>query len=502
MRRDLDAIAGRRFDLAIIGGGVVGAFCACDAARRGLSVLLVEARDFATGASEGMSHMVHGGIRYLAQGRVNLVRNELAERNRWRRFAPHRVGLAPFLMPVPPTLAGVFTRVAAVALYDGLGRGLQGSPGARWVSAAAAREIEPCLEHTPLAGACLYGEGRIDEPERAVLGLVLDAAGHGAVAANHLTCIGLDLADGRVRGLRLRDELSGELLAAAADTVINAAGAGAQTVADALLPGQKHLRLTRSKGVHFVTEPLARRMTVAVSDGHNHAFIHPWMGFSLIGTSDVEVPEDNPTAYPADLDELEARLRRLLPGLPPMPRLDAFAAARALPATDGPTYTAARDMALCEHADEGAAGFFAVYGGKWTTSRQMAERAVDAALARLGRQAAPCDTLRRPMACTPDEPLDAFVHGWQARLPSWPAAEVEAWATAYGRRLTDVVAETSDADGLDAAGRLSLRFAHAERHEMALTADDLRHRIGRGRRLADPTVDKAAAQWFSHSSGA
>src|SRR5262245_15948131 len=100
MHRDLDSIAGHSFDLLIIGGGIVGACCACDATRRGLSVALVEAGDFGAAASEAMSHTIHGGIRYLVQGKIGLVQQELIERNQWLRFAPQFVAVRRFLMPV------------------------------------------------------------------------------------------------------------------------------------------------------------------------------------------------------------------------------------------------------------------------------------------------------------------------------------------------------------------------------------------------------------------
>ena len=496
IQRNLDLVDGAPFDLAVVGGGIVGAFCACDAARRGLRVLLVDKDDFGAGTSEGMSHLVHGGIRYLVQGRFGLVREALAERNRWRRFAPHRVAIQPFLMPVATGRAvTALTRRAGVALFDRLGRGLDGGEPMRWLDARAAVAMEPALAAMSLAGACLYDECRVDEPERVVLALIADAVAHGAVAANHLACTGLAVRGGRVDALHLTDGLTGDRLKARPRAVINAAGSAADEVAAMLLPGQAQVRLSRSKGVHFVTRSIANNAALALSGGGRHAFIVPWMGLALVGTSDDAT--DNAEAHPeaVDLDDLEGRLHALLPGLGSLERLDAFAGVRALPASSGSTYTAARDLALRHHAVEGAAGLFAIYGGKWTTARLMAERAVDAVAVHLGARVATCDTAQRPLACTPDVSVADFEQGWRDRLPSWPAAEVAAWTRAYGGAMARVLAATSRPDALGQAERDVCRFAFAVNDEMAMNQHDIAHRLGRGTRLARPAVMAHLGAW-------
>jgi glycerol-3-phosphate dehydrogenase len=496
MQRNLDDIAGKDFDLAVIGGGIVGAFCACDGARRGLRVLIIEAGDFGAAASEAMSHLVHGGIRYLAQGQLELVREGLVERNRWRRFAPHRVAVQTFLMPLR-TGAGLsaFARRAAVSIYDWIGRGLDGAMPARFLRADTAVEMEPALGGYPLQGAIAYDDCRVDEPERAVLALIADAVAHGAVAANHTACTGLSLRNGRVAGLAIRDALTGETLSANAKSVLNAAGAGADTAAETLLHGQQRVRLTRSKGVHFATHAIARSAALALSDGKSHAFVVPWKGYALVGTSDVAIANATASAEPDDLAELEARLHRLLPGLGPLEQLDAYAGVRALPGARGSTYRAARDIAFADHADEGASGFFAIYGGKWTTARLMAERAVDAIARYLSAGVRPCDTARVPLLCTPQSP--DFVRELGARLPAWPAVDVAAWASAYGRAVDRVLAAHPDPNALDANGREQARFAYAVEQEMAVTAEDVGHRLARWSRIARPGLVARAADFLA-----
>jgi glycerol-3-phosphate dehydrogenase len=270
-------------------------------------------------------------------------------------------------------------------------------------------------------------------------------------------------------------------------------------VADTLLRGQRHVRLTRSKGVHFATNAIARSAALALSDGKSHAFVVPWKGYALVGTSDVAVANTTASAQPGDLAELEARLHRLLPGIGPLEHLDAYAGVRALPGATGSTYKAARDIAFADHADEGASGFFAIYGGKWTTARLMAERAVDAVARYLGAPVRPCDTTRVPLLCAPESPAD-ILRELRARLPAWPEADVAAWAGAYGRTLDRVLAPHPDPNTLDADGREQARFAYAVEQEMAVTAEDIGNRLARWSRIARPGLVKRAADFLARSS--
>jgi glycerol-3-phosphate dehydrogenase len=356
--------------------------------------------------------------------------------------------------------------------------------------------MEPALAAAPLAGACAYEDCRVDEPERAVFALIADAGLHGALALNHAACAGLEIKDGRVEALLIEDQLTGETFPASARAIVNAAGAAADSVASMLLPGQKSVRITRSKGVHFVTRPIVRRAALALGDTKRHAFVIPWKGFTLIGTSDVQIAESTASAGPSDLAELESRVRDLMPGLGALDVLDGYAGVRSLPGQAGSTYKAARDIAFADHADEGAAGLFAIFGGKWTTARLMAERAVDAIVRQLGRSAAPCDTTRRPLACTPDSPAD-FVRSWRARLPSWPEAEIAVWAGAYGRDFGRVLSPIADADGLDADAREAARFAYAVESEMAVTAEDVSRRLARWSSIARPGLEERAAAFLA-----
>jgi len=451
MRRDLAALCDRHFDLAIIGGGVVGACAARDAALRGHKVALVEAGDFATGASEAMSHFIHGGLRYLAQGKLAIVRESLAERAIWRRIAPAFVTPIPFLLRLAggPLERGVLR--AGVAMFEALaGHGL-----GRHLDAAAAAEAEPLLAGAAPHGAVLYGDCRIDHPERAVIALLADAAAHGAAIANHVEATGLLREGARVAGLIAEDRRSGGRLAIRADAVLNATGPSAERVATRLLPGQRDIRLTLSKGIHLVTAPLARENAIAIATADGHAVISPWAGQTLVGTTD-EAFSGDPAGVAPTAEEIAALAGRVAAALPAAGAalaapLDAFAGVRALPHADGGTYTASRDMVLVRHG--GAIGLVTLTGGKWTTARLMAERGVDLVEQALGRRGRACETATRPL---PD--------GWGAADPG--LAEPE-------------------------------RFACAVDTEMALDGEDIARRLTRAHGVAHPGVAGRAAGWLA-----
>ncbi len=444
MRRDLAALEDRHFDLVVIGGGIVGACVLRDAARRGLSAALVEADDFACGASEAMSHFIHGGIRYLAEGRIGMVRRSLAERGIWQRIAPQFVAPQPFLLPFEKGRSSITLRLGT-ALFEMLG----GKGFGRRLGPDEAAAAEPVLEG--MGGALLYQDCRIDAPERAVIAILKDAEAHGAAIANHAEAVSLAANKGRVTGLAVRDGLGGGLIHIRAKAVLNATGAAAQFVAEKLAPGQKQVRLTLSKGIHLVTRPLLQTHALAFSGRGEHAALSPWQGMTLIGTTDFVHNGDPRLADAEAVAALTGKVRRFLPAISDAlsDPLEAFAGVRALPGQGGDTYRAARETLFADHAGDGAAGLFTLTGGKWTTARHMAETGVDRISAFLGLKLAQCDTMH---AVLPDaiNPL---------------ATEVQ-------------------------------RFEAAADSEMAMTADDLARRMTRAACISDPGLRQRAAAWL------
>ena len=450
MKRDLGQLESRIFDLAIIGGGVIGACIARDAARRGVDVALVEANDFAAAASEAMSHTIHGGIRYLAQGRFGLVREAIAERAVWLATAPDFVCEQKFLVPLRGD-AGALKLKAGVALYERMAGGR-----AEFLSADAALAMEPLLAMPGLTGAAAYRDARVDDPHRLIVAMLQDAVRHGAVIANHVQCVGLVTEHGSAAGIEAADRLSGAPFRIRASAVISATGPWAQAMASRLLPGQRRARLTASKGVHIVTPPIFNTHAVALSGNGEHGFILPWHGMSLVGTTDdvCEGRLHETHATEEEIEGLAAKITRLLPHARGalQNRIGSFAGVRALPGAPGDTYRASREVAICDHAGDGMQGLYSVFGGKWTTARRIAERFLDQLAPRFEKPLRLCDTKTAHLAAVP--------------LP------------------TD----------------LTSRLTQAADEEMAVREEDFCRRIGRAAMLKSPQMRTEIKAWLASRS--
>ncbi len=392
MHRDLDRLSAADFDLAVIGGGVIGVCIARDAARRGMKVALLERADFANAASEAMSHLIHGGIRYLAQGHLRQVFQSLAERKIWSTIAPDHVSLQPFLMPlIGKSALSRSVLSAGTRAFEMLGRKGAG----RRLSVSQTLALEPTLDVPGLQGALMYFDCRIDRPEHLVLAMLHDAVQHGAAVANHAEVTGLEKT-GKDLKLNVSDTLSGSTFQVSARLVANVTGPFAAQLASKLLPAQRAARLVASKGIHMVTRKITHAHAIALSGKGEHGFVVPWGEFSLVGTSDDRVADGfaNPVATELEIAELSARIIRLLPSAKPFlaDPVATFAGIRALPGEGTDTYSASRDFHVADHGPDGASGFYSVYGGKWTTARLIAEQTVDRFASLASGQFRDCDT--------------------------------------------------------------------------------------------------------------
>lgn len=394
LKRDLIALADRRFDLVVIGGGIVGAWIACDAAQRGLTVGLIDKADFGAATSAASSKLAHGGLRYLARGEIGAAREALRERAVLRRIAPDAVTPLRFLMPV----SGAIERQAAralLAVYDRLGGTSEGFKHAETLSRAACRAAEPMLAEAFTAGAIAYDDGLMAWPERLTLRVLADAARAGACLANHAQALGLSQdADGH--RVDARDAITGTGFTIKARAVVNATGPWADR-----LSGGESRPITRSKGIHVLLPRSDVRHAVVVKRGGEHVFAVPWQDHLLVGTTDTAFLDDpdHVSPMPADLDALLDKARRLIPGLAATQAdvRHAYAGLRPLSGDISSTYRASRRAEIRDHAGEGRPGLFSAVGGKWTTARYLAERVVDRVGAHFGKALAPVSTATRPL---------------------------------------------------------------------------------------------------------
>jgi glycerol-3-phosphate dehydrogenase len=392
-RRDiaLARLANETFDLLVIGGGITGAGVALDAVTRGMRVALVEGVDYASGTSSRSTKLVHGGVRYLAQRDIGLVREALAERHLLLHLAPHLVHPQPFVLPVyrgqhvpgvrAPAMATMALTAAGLAAYDLLA-GTRGLQRHHRLSPLGARGLVPHLRSAGLRGAFLYYDARTDDV-RLVLAVLAAAVARGAAIANHLEVVGFERQNGRLAAAAVRDRLGEHQLLVRAARVVNATGAWSGRVA--ALAGSSARPLRLSKGVHLVVDraslplgPLAVVLPVT-ADGRL-AFAVPWGNQVLLGTTDTPYEGDPAMVYPepADVAALLDDANRFLDlRLSIADVVGAFAGLRPLVASDAPTTaTTSREHAVAV----APSGLVSVTGGKLTTYRRVARDTVDAAL--------------------------------------------------------------------------------------------------------------------------
>lgn len=438
----------RRFDLAIIGGGINGAAIARDAALRGLSVLLLEKDDFATGTTSWSTRLIHGGLRYLEHFEFNLVEESLVERGRLLDNAPHLVDPLALVLPVfrGGTHSPTKLRVG-MHLYDFFSRG-DAMPKHRWFSRKETGARWPELTMEGLLGSFRYFDGQATFPERLVIEQIVSAVSFGAVALNYARVRSIDSSGSVVTGLTFVDEVSGQTHAIQARAIVNVAGPWVDDVLASLEPRPRR-EIGGTKGSHIFLantggEPTDALYAEAESDGRPF-FIVPWNGLTMIGTTDLPFSGDldDVTASEDEIHYLLKEARRLLPLLD-LGRdrvLFTYSGVRPLPAVDASSPGGiTRRHFLVDHSPT-RKGLYSVIGGKLTTHRSLAEDVVDEVANDLGK-GNPCRTRDLPFPYSPGSGLEAL----REELIEYyrlTGSEADRLTSIYGTRSKDIAALAS-----------------------------------------------------------
>jgi glycerol-3-phosphate dehydrogenase len=487
MRRALNRLADETFDLLIIGGGVTGACVARDAAMRGIKVALVEKNDFANATSAHNSKLVHGGLRYLRNFELGLVRESLKERRIWQRIAPHLVHPLPFLVPIYGGAKARMTLAAGLTLYDILSfdKGWLDDPGQRlpnhsWLNKARALEAEPVIDGPGLTGAFRYYDAQMYAPERLALECLIEADGDGAAVANYVAAQKLLVRDGRVEGCSVRDVFGGAVFDVRAKATLVAAGPWADIFLENALGKPASHKLLRSKGIHVLVPAITKSNALTVAADGGHFFVLPWHGHTLLGTTDTEFRHspDSVNVSEGDIDGFFAFINKYLPHAAlTRGKVEHFYAGLRPLVDDGSgdTYGASRRAELVDHgAGDGLAGLFSAIGGKWTTSRDLAQNVVDTIVEKLSLKTGECETDEEPTAGGDVGRFDDFLKSQRARHGDLPS--IEHLAHMYGTRLDDVLAETNNRpelrSAIGTAGDIGAQIAFAVNEEMAMTLSD------------------------------
>ncbi len=501
MKRDFDKVNTQTFDLAVIGGGIVGTGIARDAALRGIKTLLVDKEDYGYGTTSTSTRLVHGGFRYLRQLEFGLVRQDMREREILLHIAPHLVHPLPFLMPITSFRDRVIMALG-MRLYDILSFD-KSLPSYHYHSRKKTLEIEPGLVIDNLRGSYHFYDCQIPFAERLCIENILSATGHGAIVLNHAKCSEIRKEGDTVTGILIEDTLTGNSYDVSTRMVINAAGPWMDIVHGKLDTGSEPM-MRRTKGIHLVTPSISEKANVLFSHSDGRLFfVIPWEGYSLIGTTDTDYSDDSDTVA-ADIEDVDYLLKevgRAFPGLKKEDIYYAFAGLRALAGSpDGSASNVTRGHRLIDHEKtDGIKGAISIVGGKLTGYRAVSEETVDTVAEKLGIDKS-CITAKTPLpgapALLPEELAEI------AEEKEFSVETITHLHNLYGSRLRQVI----DMAEKDPKGKQQIcphsndiiaQIWHAVENEQALTPADFllrRSFTGLASCLGLDAVDKVATE--------
>ncbi len=492
----LEAMAATTFDVVVVGGGVVGAGAALDAATRGLSVALVEARDWASGTSSRSSKLIHGGLRYLEMLDFALVAEALKERGLIvTQLAPHLARPVPFLYPLKHRVWERPYVAAGVTLYDVMARAsgrAAGLPVHKHLTRKQALRVAPGLRKDALVGAVQYYDAQLDDA-RHTMNIVRTAAAYGAVVANRARVVGFLREGERVVGVRVRDQESGAEFPVAAQQVVNATGVWTDET-QAMVGERGQFKVRASKGIHLVVprDRIASTAGLILRTPTSVLFVVPWGRHWIVGTTDTEWQLDkaHPAASSRDIDYVLGQVNAVL--ATPLTREDVegvYAGLRPLLAGESEQTSKLSREHVVAHP---APGLVVVAGGKYTTYRVMAEDAVDEAARALDFRVAP--------SCTDEVPLlgaEGYRAAWNARQRTAArtglhVARIEHLLRRYGSLVEQVLALCAERPELarplpGAEDHLAAEVVYAVTHEGARHLDDV---LARRTRISIETFDR------------
>jgi glycerol-3-phosphate dehydrogenase len=493
-----------RFDMVVVGGGITGAGVALDAASRGYSVALVERADYASGTSSRSSKLIHGGLRYLQNFDLGLVREALLERAILVNLAPHLVRPLALLIPTFEGKAPERVLGAGLRAYDVMATDRVRLPSLRrrgpepaleeWsperhriVDGEEVVRLLPALAAREPTAAYLFYDCQTDDA-RLVLTILGEAERYGAVMANRCAVLELIEGGGRADGVRCRDELGGREFEIRADNVVNATGVWADTIrSEEVLDAAEVPRIRPSRGTHITLAheslPIISGAIVPAGGGRS-IFALPWLGRTLIGTTDndYEGDLDHIPSDPADVEYLLDACNEFFGlSLTAADLTGAYAGVRPLISTGDSKKSV--DISRRAELFETKSGLVTITGGKLTTWRRMAKAAVDRVVEREGREA-PCRTQEIPLG----EPADELEAVGDVDVES-----LELLAERYGYAAHDVLAMVEERPEL---GRrivpdlpdLLVEAPFAARNEQAASVADVLLRRTRLGILAAPAL--------------
>lgn len=514
MKRFIESNEKKQYDLVIIGGGVSGSALAYDAAQRSLSVALLEKHDFGWATSAATSKLIHGGLRYLNNLELGLVRESLKERRILENIAPNLVNPFPFLIPHYPGFktSKIILRTG-LTLYDILSFDKKWTwdpekkvPNHSWLSKKKTVAAEPRVKTEKLKGSSVYYDCQSIQPERFTLSFVKSAVKEGADVANYAEVRGITRDnEGKVNGVEVYDALNEKSLTVNGSLVVNCAGPWVDRVISTASEGAASHQIRRSEGIHIITKKISEsHAVVLMTPAGRHFFIIPWRGFSLIGTTDEEYTGD-PDTYSVRREAVESLVKDVNDSygdgsLTMNDVIYAYGGLRPLvdDQTEG-TYDSSRKYEIYDNSEDGLDGMLTIEGGKWTTSRNLADTAMKIIGKKLGRTLPACRTDKEFLSGSEIKDIAAFRLSMRQRFSELPDDTVEYIINHYGTEAESILERARQSSALAEQvshdGEILAEVVHAVENEMARTLEDIvlrRTGIGTAGNPGDSVLQKVA----------
>ena len=502
MKRQIELLGKEHFDIAVIGGGIIGTGIARDAALRGVKTLLIEKDDFASGTTSRSSRLIHGGLRYLKLFEFHLVRQDLHEREILLHIASHLVKPYPFIIPMNTLYCNVFIRLG-VPLYDLMSYD-KSIPSHKYLTKGESLEMAPELENlNGLTSSYIYYDCQAPYTERLAIENVISASEHGAVIINHTGLAGFIRNGNDISGIKVQDNITGDVYNINTSLVVNATGHWVDCVRD-LMHNQPESTVRRTKGIHLITRKLGDQALVLFSNIDNRLFfIMPWREYSLIGSTDTDYHGDldRVSANKADVEYMLKSSRQVYPGLNTEDIYYTTAGLRPLAHIGGekPSQVTREHKLLDHKSRDGIEGMITVLGGKITAYRAVAEDAVDMVCRKLKTKAV-CQTADTPLPGAPAVSVQNIEQ--TARETNINVETIKHLADIYGSRYTEIIKLVKDNSNLAEplcphSKDIMAQVKYAVEQESALHISDFLLRRGSaGTSLCQglDAVDKVAGQ--------
>ncbi len=492
LQRFIEKDGNSNFDVIIIGGGISGAAMAYEAAGRGLSVALFEKSDYGGATSSATSKLIHGGLRYLKNMELGLVRESLKERKIMSDIAPNFVYPLPFMIPVyGPGKKEKWMLEAGMVLYDGLSydKGFTRDPTKKLgrfkkYNSEETLQLECCVKPENLEGSMVYYDTQNIFPERLTLAFLKSAARLGAQLSNYSRVKRLLRNNGVVTGVEVVDEKNNREKTFTSPVTINCTGPWADILLENSGTSSSRHHVRRSEGIHIITKKLCNEHAVSVmTDSGRHMMVMPWRNLSLIGTTDNDFNGD-PDNYKVSRERIEGLLNEVNTYYNTKEKLQYedvmfyYGGLRPLADADTEnTYDSSRKYEIYDNAEDGFDGLFTVEGGKYTTSRQLAVDVMKQIEKKLPVNSAPSNSNKVFLYGSEIQNMDLFMESLHRSYPDFQEATIDFLGKNYGTVSHEIFMlareDKSLAEVVNTDGEILAEVAYALRYESVLHLTDI-----------------------------